>query len=161
MRKVGTITAEQAVEAAFSMCRAFNQEKSKMEKVRPMLDKDLRDEIVNYCGGGESFNLALRYYVKGKARAENFAHIGRVRLKEQEKYITDIHTEISQKDMLINELTQEVAKLHNEKAGLNASIKDVEDNCIKIFNQVAPTMEVIAGLMMGTGIGLLVGVFFL
>ena len=34
------------------------------QKVRPMIDKDLRDEIVNYCGGGESLNSALRHYTK-------------------------------------------------------------------------------------------------
>ena len=33
------------------------------QKVRPMIDKELRDEIVIYCGG-ESFNSALRHYTK-------------------------------------------------------------------------------------------------
>ena len=153
-----------------------------MKKVRPTVDKDLRDEIVNYCGGGESFNSALRYYVKGKARAENFAHIGRVRLinlerdnKALKKYIAKLDNdnadlngrllnkerENSQQKHDIAELMKGVVVTNKDRTGLNASIKDVEDNCIKIFNQVAPTMEVIAGLMMGIGIGLLVGVFFL
>lgn len=35
------------------------------QKVRQMVDKDLRDEIVGHLGGAGSFNEALRWYIKG------------------------------------------------------------------------------------------------
>ena len=111
-----------------------------MKKVRPMVDMNLREYVLSKFNHEFSFNASLRMLLSNQ--------------KLSNAKLVELTGDNSA-------LKQEIAKLHNEKAGLNGSIKDVEDNCIKIFNQVAPTMEVIAGLMMGIGIGLLVGVFFL
>lgn len=61
------------------------------QKVRPMIDKELRDEIVNYCGGGESFNSALRHYTK-----EMHSLHGQVKYRERQAIeIMKKNTELS------------------------------------------------------------------
>jgi hypothetical protein len=82
-------------------------EKPKMKKVRPMIDKDLRDEIVNYCGG-ESFNSALRSYTMiYKAEIDSSKRLSKQR-QDAGMYIAGIHDEMSQKDILVSHLKQEI-----------------------------------------------------
>ena len=89
---------------------------------------------------------------------------------EQEKYITETHTEISQKDMLINELTQEVAKLHNQKAKLEKWSSDVSQNNASLMDEIAgdrwrsierARLSLYRGAAIGLFIGLSIGYLFL
>lgn len=59
------------------------------QKVRPMVDKELRDEVVGYLCGAGSFNEALRWYIKGCKQlfAKN---------REQAKSITRLKGEIAE-----------------------------------------------------------------
>lgn len=72
------------------------------QKVRPMVDKELRDEVVSYLCGSASFNQALGWYIKGHKQliAKN---------KGQSELITILKGQIA--DLEANE--------RNSSAGIN------------------------------------------
>ena len=89
---------------------------------------------------------------------------------EQEKHITDIHNEIVQKDMLINELTQEIAKLHNQKAKLEKWSSDVSQHNASLMDEIVgdrsrsierARLSLYRGAAIGLFIGLSISYLFL
>ena len=116
-----------------------------MKKVRPMVDKDLRDEVVNYCGGGESFNSALRYCLKAMRRHQ----------KREAALDMDRQSEISK-------LKQEIAKLHNEKVKLEKWSSDVSQHNASLMDEIVGDRSrsierTRLSQHRGTAIGLIVG----
>ena len=141
-----------------------------MKKVRPSVDKDLRDEIVNYCVGGQSFNLALRYYVKSKTGDEYFAKICKGAINRNEKAIHDLHSQVKQRDRQIIKLKQEIANLHNEKVKLEKWPSDVSQNNASLTDEAIgdrwrsverARLSLYRGAAIGLFIGLSIGYLFL
>ena len=123
-----------------------------MKKVRPTVDKDLRDEIVNYCGGG-SFNSALRHYLKAMSRHQ----------KREALLDMDRKAEISK-------LKQEIAKLHNQKVKLEQWSSDVSQHNASLMDEIVgdrsrsierTRLSQCRGAAIGLIVGLAIGYLFL
>ena len=169
--KVGVISAETAVKAAVSMCRAFNQEKSKMKKVRPMVDKDLRDYVLSKFDNKYSFNKSARILLasqgdKIKTQAHKIINLEQSvdSLKSRNDVLSqarqDFQVTANRRLRERNEaLNQEIAKLHNQKAKLEKWSSDVAQHNASLMEEIAG--DLYSGAVIGLFIGLSIGYLFL
>ena len=134
-----------------------------MKKVRPMVDKDLRDYVLSKFDNKFSFNKSVRILLASqgdKIKAQAHKIINLEQSVDSLKSRNDVLSQVRQDFQVTanrrlresNEaLKQEIAKLHNEKEKLDKWSSDVSQHNASLMDELA------GDLYRGTAIGLIIG----
>jgi hypothetical protein len=113
----------------------------KKQQVRPRVDKELFDEVVDYCGFGETFCDSLKWLIKSSKRNKSLVDRGGKVIHEQNETIGKLNAHIRDVEKERDDWKDSCSKM---SAGFSKKLNEANSLRVKFL-----FLSLIAGLSLG------------